>query len=244
MMSRFYMYVTLILCTLALPLAVPAQTLQFAGYTWKVKSGSGMGPGPNQWSAANAWVDKSGALHLRINKQGGKWYCAEVETTQRLGFGTYQFQVTGRIDRFDKNIVLGLFKYPTPDVGPDGTNEIDIEFARWAIPTAPNGNDTVYPPVKGPPQTSHTYNFKLTGNDSTHRFIWKSDSVFYQSLYGHRDDDANLFDQWRFQPASPMTQVPQQPSPLNMNLWLFRGNAPTDGKPVEVVIRHFSYKPL
>ena len=57
-----------------------------------------------------------------------------------LGFGRYQFQVIGRIDQLDPNVVLGLFKYPTPDVGPDGTNEIDIEFAQWGRATANNAD--------------------------------------------------------------------------------------------------------
>ena len=61
-------------------------------------------------------------------------------------------QVTGRPDQFDRNIILGLFNYPnSPSIGPDGTNEIDIEFAQWGDPNNPNRlNWVVYPPALGP----------------------------------------------------------------------------------------------
>jgi len=36
--------------------AAQAKTLRFAGYDWVVKSGDDLGPGPCNWSAANAWV--------------------------------------------------------------------------------------------------------------------------------------------------------------------------------------------
>ena len=42
-----------------------ATTVNFAGYSWAVRSGQG-GPGPNNWSAANASVDAAGALHLMV----------------------------------------------------------------------------------------------------------------------------------------------------------------------------------
>ena len=63
----------------------------------------------------------------------------------RLGFGTYQFKVIGRPDLFDDNVVLGLFNYTRPDVGPDATNEIDIEFAKWGGSQSQMGNWAVYP---------------------------------------------------------------------------------------------------
>jgi hypothetical protein len=32
--------------------------------------------------------------------------------------------------------------------------------------------------------------------------------------------------------------------PFHLNLWLFDGKPPADGKPVEIVVKAFSYKPL
>jgi hypothetical protein len=107
--------------------AAKATTIEFAGYTWDVRNGGG-GPGPNNWSDKNAWVDDQKRLHLKIAKRDGKWSCAELTMTKPLGFGKYDFVVNGAVGKLDDNVILGLFNYPTPEIGPDGTNEIDIEL--------------------------------------------------------------------------------------------------------------------
>src|SRR5579859_4260149 len=88
---------------LAEPAARPAwpshpagtQIIHFSNYDWQVRSDTG-GPGPNTWSDSNAWVDANGFLHLKITQSGGSWSCAEINTIQSLGFGTYQFDVVDR----------------------------------------------------------------------------------------------------------------------------------------------------
>ncbi len=226
--------------------ALPAlsQTLKFSGYEWQVKSGESLGPGPNAWNPANVWVDKKGWLHLKISHHDDKWDCAEVQMTKSLGFGTYQFQVIGRIDQLDRNVVLGLFNYPTRDIGPDGTNEIDIEFAHWGLADAPIGNYTIWPAKEGVKETSQTFRFMLNGEATTQRFTWDSKSILLQSLHGHRNDNKEEFGHWLFQPEDYQDRIPQHPIPVLINLWLFRGNAPTDGKEVELVLRSFKFTPL
>ncbi len=105
--------------------------ISFSGYTWDVRPAGTGGPGPNDWDPDNVWVDAAGYLHLKLTHRNGRWYSSEVYTRDRLGFGRYQFSLIGRVDQLDKNIVFGLFNYPTPDVGVDTTREIDIEFSRW-----------------------------------------------------------------------------------------------------------------
>ena len=105
----------------------PPKMLRFSGYEWRVR-GAGRG-GPNEWDDANASVDDHGCLHLKITRRCGHWRCAEIFLERNLGFGRYQWEIEGRVDRFDPQVVLGLFNYTRPEVGPDGTNEIDIEFA-------------------------------------------------------------------------------------------------------------------
>ena len=111
-------------------------------------------------------------------------------TKDRLGFGRYQFWTVGRVDRLDPNVVLGLFNYPTPDVGPDGTNEIDIEFAKWGKPEAPMGNYTVCPAREELRRANKRFSVELKGEYTTHRFIRNSTSVTFQSLQSHRDDNS------------------------------------------------------
>ena len=55
-------------------------TITWNGAQWNVKSGTGLGPGVNNWSSANAFVDASGDLHLAITNVNGTWYCGEVWT--------------------------------------------------------------------------------------------------------------------------------------------------------------------
>lgn len=220
-----------------------AKTIRFAGYDWVVKSGAHEGPGPNDWNENNVLVDQDDYLHLKLTKQGDRWYCAEVLTKDRLGFGRYQFWVVGRVDRLDPNVVLGLFNYPTPDVGPDGTNEIDIEFARWGKPKASMGNYTVWPAREGLRRASKRFSVELNGEYTTHRFIWNSTGVTFQSLHGHRDDNSNQFADWLYQPQDPATYIPQKAMPVDINLWLFQGHPPMDGQQVELVVRSFKYTP-
>ena len=116
-----------------------AATIAWKGHTWQVTSG-GMA-GVCQGDPQNVTVDGDGYLHLRISNGGGTWTASELFTTDRLGFGTYQWQVDGPIDTYDKNVVLGLFPYgPAAGIGGDGTNEIDIEYSRWGQATGPNGD--------------------------------------------------------------------------------------------------------
>ncbi len=219
------------------------KTIKFSGREWTVRDGDHGGPGPNYWSRSSVWVDDSGKLHMKLANRDGQWQCAEITTTERLGFGRYQFQVTGRIDKLDRNVVLGLFNYPTRDIGGDGTNEIDIEFARWAIPTAPNGNFTIWPAEKGVKQTSHTFEFALDGPETTHRFTWSDRSILFQSMNGHRDDDRSEISRYLFEPAAFRSAIGQKPIPLHINLWLFRGKPPTDGKEVEIVFKSVTFMP-
>ncbi len=221
------------------PTRTGARTIAFAGRTWTVRPNGSGGPGPNDWSADNAWVDASGQLHLKISQTGGKWYCAEVTSMDALGFGQYQWYVSGRVDRLDKNVVFGLFPY----AGPDGQNEIDIEMSRWGNAGRQSGNFTVYPARSGLARTTQVFGVSLSGDESTQRIDWQSQSVVFQMLQGYRSDDSAEIWKWRFSPERYLDLIPQQPMPLHMNLWLYQGVAPSDGREVEIVIRNFTYRP-
>lgn len=220
-----------------------AATIQFSGYTWEVRPPGSGGPGPNQWDPNNVWVDANGYLHLKLSNVNGQWRAAELYTTQRLGFGTYQWQLMTRVDQLDPNVVLGLFNYTRPDVGPDGTNEIDIEFARWGSGANPNLNYVVWPAVTGVVRTPDTSYFTLNGDYTTHRFTWNSNQILFQSLHGHTDTNTNEFHQWSFAPAQPLQAIPQTPLPVHMNLWLYEGRPPVNGQEVEIIISKFTFTP-
>ena len=227
---------------LALGCSTRAKDIEFGGYTWTVRSGRG-GPGPNAWDENNAWLDTSTNLHLKISQRDAKWSCAEVTMRRRLSFGRYQFQAIGRIDRLDDNVVLGLFNYPTGDVGPDGTHGIDIEFSRWGDAKNPMGNYTVWPVVKSLHQVSSSFPLTLAAVETTNRFIWSRDMVKFRSLQGHFDDDRAEINAWIYSPREASQYISQQRLPVHINLWLFKGLAPKNGREVEVIIRDFKCTP-
>lgn len=236
----------LLLLLAAAQLCGVAGEIEFAGHAWIVRSGRG-GPGPNAWDAQNVWLDAENHLHLKIASRDGRWSCAEVTMRERLGFGRYEFETVGRLDRLDDNVVLGLFNYPTADVGPDATREIDIEFARWGRAGNPLGNFTVWPVAAGLRQVSHPFPFTFDGDVATHRFHWRPDRITFQSFAGPAADTApdpgRLVAGWEYRPEEPHRFIAQKPMPVHLNLWLFRGRPPRDGCEVEVVVRRFQFTP-
>jgi hypothetical protein len=218
--------------------SVPEKPLLFSGYEWKVRNIAGLqGPGPNYFSGESVWVDDKGFLHLFLHKDSatGKWLCPEITSAESFGYGTYSFAVDGAIDKFDKNIVLGLFNYS----GNEGLDEMDIEIARWGNDSIPNLNYTVWPAVKNLKNTTYAKQYVQESNFSTQQFVRSRDSVVFSTFNG------NTMDSKIRVAGIAFTQPPASLSTLNMpvhvNLWLFKGTPPADGKPIEVIIHSFSF---
>jgi len=210
-----------------------ARTIRFAGCEWSVRSAPG-GPGPNVWSDSpeSVWVDEDG-LHLRIRNVGDQWYCAEVTTVKPTRYGMHRFYVTGPVDRFDKNVVASPFLYKSD------TQEIDVEFSAWGKsgPDADNAQFVVQP--YNHEGNRRTFNFTLTGDSSTHSYDWSSEGIHFLSIKGHsnRPQGAqSIIQEW----AYTGDDNPKESDNLHVhiNLWLFQGKPPSDGKEVEFVIRN------
>lgn len=221
--------------------------IRFSEIEWEIKTEAKMGPGPNRWDAENVTLEPDGSLRLQLMERGGMWTCAEVVSVERFGYGSYRWEITGRIDALDRNVVLGLFNYPTPDVGPDGTNEIDIEFTTWGQASKEWGNFTVHPAQaedRAMRSRGNRFGASLLSDQSTHRFIWSKNRIRFQSQNGHRSDNGGLHAVWEYRQETPEDRIPQKPMPVRMNLWLFQGKPPLNRQPVDIVIRRFEYKPL
>lgn len=215
--------------------------IKFGNFVWEVRKSSGLsGPGPNLFDPRNVVLLPNGDLQLNVTPRDGVWACAELQTTERLGLGTYQFQLVGRPDRLDPQLVFGFFPYPTPDVGPDGTHEIDIEFARWGERAKPCGNFTVCPTTAKKPSTTHPFPMVLTGDYTTHRIIRRADRLLFSSHHGHRalNDESGLIERWEFS-----GDLSKAAMPLHLNFWLFRGRAPQDGKAASLILRKLEFIP-
>jgi len=154
---------------------------------------------------------------------------------QALGYGRYEFYLASRVDLIDKNVVAGLFAYQ------DDRKEIDIEFSRWGGLTT-NSQYVVQP---GPytNQNLCRFNTQLHGNNSTHRFEWTRRSISFRSLQGHYAEPPSrdyIIAAWNY-------RGDHIPGPdrarLLVNLWLFHGVEPSDGREPELIIGQFRFTP-
>jgi hypothetical protein len=213
---------------------------RFGPCDWEVRATSSHSdPGGNDWSSDNAWLDSQNRLHLKLTKnpKTGRWECSEVHSLVDFKYGTYQWKVEGRIDKLDKNVVLGLF-----NLSDNGSHdEMDVEVSAWGA-GSPKLNYTVWPRTgtKGNADNikwSQSRAFSLTGTFTTHRFVRTAASVSFQSLYGFQDGNKN-----EFLSAISTKNVSSLSMPIYMNLWLFRGKTPSSNKDIEIIIDDFSFK--
>ncbi len=226
---------------LLLPCA-QAQTITWAGHDWKVTSG-GMA-GVAHGDPANVIIDADQHLHLQIIRHDGKWTASEVFTTDRMGFGTYQWVVEGGVYDMDPTTVLGLFTYgPTHHIGIDAENEIDIEFSQWNNTCKGcNADFTVYPSTgnrKPNGVSAWEDNFRVSGdNITTARMEWSSDHIVFTLMQGVHPIGivADVIKTETY--SSNSANIPQVASPVGINLWCFRQ---TPAKHQSVVIRDFQF---
>lgn len=206
----------------------------FAGYQWQVKSSDGeVGPGPNVFSERNVRVDRDGALHLEISRRKGTWRSAEVILGETLGYGTYRFTVDSPLTDLDPNAVLGLFTWS--DDPAQNHREIDIEFSRWGNASNPNNAGYTVQPYATP---GHQYQWNLsTAAQTVHEFTWTPEAISFRSTAGGVE-----LASWSFDDADAIPDAGD--AAARINLWLFRGMAPTDGSAIEVVISDFSFTPV
>jgi hypothetical protein len=211
-----------------------ARTIEFAGRQWAVKSGCGLGPGPNCWSDSeqSVWVDGSGQLHLKIRNISGTWYSAEVYTMACTQYRMHRFSVIGPVDNLDKNVVAALFLYK------DDWTEMDIEFARWgeANPTY-NAQYVVQP--SDTPGNREQFSMTLSISNTTHYIDWSGSAIRFKSIHGHYQelpDPAHLIHEWSYTGSD----IPAEDECLqiHINLWLYQGNPPSDDQEVEIIVKN------
>lgn len=234
-----------------------ATQITFSGLTWNVKSSltGKIGPGPNYWNPANVLVDTKGRLRVRIGHMAdGHWACAEISTVETFGEGTFEFHfcapVTVMMDRF---MVLGMFCYDDSGESVDGTNEIDIELARWGNPAWPNGNFTSWGPEVKPNNgqvASYTFQCVTPSPSGTTRVRFirtpATAEVPAKIVWQIFNMDANLMKQWET-PADYI--VPSKPLNVHINFWLYQGIPPEDpvakgATQLEIAFTKFSYKSI
>lgn len=223
-----------------------ADSFIWSNYRWRVSVGEG--PHGTLLDQKNVWVDQAGILHLKISFDGQKWTCAQIESVDKFFYGTYTFYVDARIDRLDKNTVLGMWSWG--GYATDGLDEIDIEVAKWGNDNYLPGNYSVYPPAEHPElnrqKESKTFPISLNGTYTTHQYIWTEKNITFGSFHGHTTNPANRLNEdaeFNFdRPDDYQMKIPQKPLNVLFNYWLFQNTPPTDTNNLEIKIVKFTYQ--
>jgi hypothetical protein len=184
--------------------------------------GEGQVPGPNAWAddLDAAWVDEGG-LHLRIREAGGRWRSVELSTVLPPEAVHVEARLVLLGGALDAQAVLGLFLYR------DDAHEADIELSRWGRHGA--SSDAQFAVAPYGPGELHRFTLSAERAESVLVLDWRADRVAFEARQGgqvvaewrHTDPDWNSRDGYR----------------LHINLWLYQGLPPLDGKPVEAILR-------
>jgi len=245
-------------------------TLEFprgSGHRWMV---NGQGrvdqrrqPGNNYWSGAPdmVWVDDKG-LHLKIAKRNDQWRCSAVGLPEGLGYGKYIFSLASRVDRLDRNVVLGLFTYNNETFQTDANGELDVEISRWGKESTPQ------PQICYAVQPTMGRNLERAHKDettpaerTTHVIEWTPRYVEFHSYEGDGETGKEI-GHFRFDDTNPGRRAKNRatgeesdpvviPNPHNkahaaMNLWLVKGQPPVnpEAADIEIVVSNFRFVPL
>jgi hypothetical protein len=223
------------------------RSVDFSGYTWRVKGPGYYGPGPSSFcdDAECVWVDSSDSLHMTIKYIAGTWYSSEVVLEDALGYGDYIFTTAGRLDALHPNTVFGLFIWQYGQCWDPGYlwwnpyNEFDIEFSRWGDVHNDVGQFVCQP--YDYPGNIERFAATFSDNEITsHAFRWLPDAVECRSWRGGPYDESpeNMIHEWTY--TGPHIPRPEQPR-VHINLWQFNGNPPSVYQ--EVILDEFTFVP-
>ena len=151
--------------------------MTFSGYEWQIRQVPSDRGGANDYDPANAWIDESGALHLRIAGDAGTWTSAEVILTRSLGYGTYSFVVRD-ISHLEPAVAFGMFTWD--DLGVEQNHrEIGIEISRWGDPANQNAQYVIQPYYVA----ANVARFSAPAGRLTHSFRWEPGRVSFKTRH-------------------------------------------------------------
>jgi len=213
-------------------------TVNFSGYDWIVRAASsGRGGRVNDFSAENAAVDASGALHLHITRRDGDWTCAEVNLTRSLGYGLYRFDVRD-ISGLEPRAVFSAFTWDGAAVS-QNHREVDIEVSRWGDPLSQNAQFVIQPFYV----PANVERFTAPAGMLTFSFRWEPGKVTFMTVRGTNSPEykgrQELVSQHVFTSGIPASGGES----LHLTLYI-SGNDPDPlQNDAEVVIDKFEYLP-
>ena len=209
--------------------------LSFSGYEGRVRNApSRRGYRTNLYDPANAWIDESGALHLRVAKQSGEWTCAEVTLTRSFGYGTYAFVVRDT-SHLEPAIVFDMFTWDYAE-GDQNNREMNIEISRWGDPASKNAQYVVQPFYV----PANVARFTVPAGVLTYSFRWEPGKVSYKTVRGSVTDPPSDV-------ISEHVSTAGVPSPgaesVRMAIYIYGKSENPVQHDAEVVIEKFEYRP-
>lgn len=215
--------------------------LEWSGINWTVKrsvNDIAVSPGPNLFSADenHVFIDEDSCLHLTITSPPpGQWLCSELIADTSLGYGTYTFNLTSRVDNFDLNTILGIFtwddlsEYATP-MPEDYFREYDIEFGYWSVP----GNEVGQYVIQPWNIPENIYRFPMGSEVNTiHQWTWETDVIEFVSMR----EDSSIIAQFEYDGVHFKEPGAEN---IRINLWLNFGQAPQTSQ--EAILSGFHFE--
>ena len=216
------------------PVLPSPKILNFSGYEWTTNAGPSFRAGSrNFFDPANAWIDESGALHLRISGSPGKWAGSEVKLTRSLGYGTYRFELRD-VSHLEPSAILSLITWD--GVGTESTRrELDVELGRWGSLENTNVNYVVQPYY----DPANFVAFRVPPGAYTHSFRWEPGQVTFSTVAGSGNKGDRVIDRHVFTSGVPSPGG----ETVRIGLYVFhQGKIPLKSEN-EVIIDKFEYLP-
>jgi len=211
-------------------------TIQFSGYEWIVRAAPSDRGGNNTYDPANAFIDESGALHLRISGSPGNWTCTQLILTRSLGYGTYRLIVRD-VSNLDPAAVFAM--YTLSDIGAASTDrnprEWDIEISRWGDPAHKNARYIVQPAYV----EQNTIWFTVPSGTLTHEVHWERGTLRLTTMRATPDPAGPLVAEHVFSSSAPVAGDEK----FRINLYDFQRGPQQMKQAAEVVIDRFEYLP-
>lgn len=211
-----------------------SKTVHFSGYDWSVRTiASDRGGTITSYDPENVWTDESGALHLRVSHNSGKWTCAEVKLTRSLGYGSYRFTVR-ESSHLEPAAVLSMFTWDDM-AAEENHRELDIEISRWGDLHKKNAQYVVQPYYV----PENVARFSAPSGTLTHSIVWEPGKASFRTVQGNPKREGHVVSDHVFTSGVPKPGG----ETVHLNLYFFGNAAEPLHHPTEAVIEKFEFLP-
>lgn len=211
--------------------------IQFSGYQWEIRETVSDDNGTvNTDPPANAWVDRSGFLHLRVSKRANHWVNVTATLSRSLGYGSYKF-VVHDVSQLEPAAVFALYTWD--ELGPP--REMDIEISRWGEPQDKNAQFVIQPYVV----PANTVRFDAPAGPLTYWMDWLPGRVAFKTTLGSASNGSASGGNSAIVAEHVFTSgVPSAGNEkIHMNLYVYGNQRHPLQNEFEVVIEKFEFLP-